>query len=226
MSEEEARTWLVRSGRGGIYAEHFLEAEVVAIGWGEVGEIAPSLSDSEITRMFSEKWPEAKPRSRVAWAAQTKRFLREIQEGDTVVTYGPETRLYYIGQVRGPAELQLRTVDNRDIKEFVRKVSWTGRRSRDDLSLSTRNTLGSIMTIFQVPRTASDELLGSHLSRKTHVPSPEDSLDATDQLDSEDLFLEYISRSEQFIEDKISSLSWQELQELVAGILRGMGLSH
>ncbi len=223
MFEKEDRTWLVRSGRGGIYAESFLEAEMVAIGWGEVGEIAHSLSDSEIARMFREQWPDAKPRSRASWAAQTKRFLREIQEGDNVVTYDPETRLYHIGKVRGPAELQVRTIDDQKRQEFVRKVSWTSRRSRDDLSLNTRNTLGSIMTIFQVPKGASDELMGSQLSRSTAAPHPEDLSGETDLNDAEELILDYISRSEQLIEDKIASLDWQEMQELVAGILRGMG---
>ena len=45
----------------------------------------------------------------------------------------------------------------------------------------------------------------------------------SDQLDAVEVLQEYISQSEQFVEDKIASLDWQQLQELVAGIMRGMG---
>ena len=89
MANSDARMWFVRSGRSGIYAEHFLDASVVAIGWGEVGEIPNELSDRELLNRFREVWPHDKPRTRQTWAAQVKRFLRTIEVGDLVVTYDP-----------------------------------------------------------------------------------------------------------------------------------------
>ena len=48
MSESRKPMWLVRAGRSGIYVEHFLHSKVVAVDWGEVGDIPPDLPDSEI----------------------------------------------------------------------------------------------------------------------------------------------------------------------------------
>ncbi len=51
----------------------------------------------------------------------------------------------------------------------------------------------------------------------------EDTSAVLDELDAEDIWQEYISQSEQFVEDNIASLDWRQLQDLIAGILRAMG---
>ena len=43
------------------------------------------------------------------------------------------------------------------------------------------------------------------------------------ETDETDAIQEYIDKSDQFIEDAIAKLDWQQLQELVAGIIRAMG---
>ncbi len=158
-SSSETTMWFVRAGRNGIYAEYFLQANLVAIGWGEVGEITPSLPDDEISRRFSELWPREKPATRRTWSGQVKRFHREIEVEDTVVTYDPETRLYHLGDIQSSAEIRVRSVDDQDRHEFVRDVVWTGQCPRDGLSIGTRNTLGSSLTLFQVSGSAAEELL-------------------------------------------------------------------
>ena len=211
--------WFVRAGRRGIYAEHFLQSSVVAIGWGEVGEIPPSLSDGEMTRRFNERWPDEKTRTRKTWADQVKRFMREIEEEHSVVTYDPSLRVYHLGTISSQAELQTRRVEGQDRGEFVRRVVWTERTLRDDLSIGTRNTLGSSLTLFLVPARAADELLRKSSSSQSVHPEEDD----PDQLSVDDVLQDYVSQSEELIEDKIALLDWQELQELFAGILRSMG---
>ena len=223
MQSPSTKVWVVRAGRNGVYAEYFLEKGVVAIGWGEVGEMEYTLPDVEIRRRFDEKWPTEKPRTRATWAAQAKRFLREVEEGDAVVTYDPETRLYHIGIVRSPAVLCPRIVDEQERQEFVRNVDWTGTCPRDDLSAGTRNSLGSIATFFRIPAEAAAELQRNLSEWGSTGPRDEDMSPISDQLDAVDILQEYISQSEQFVEDKIASLDGQQLQELVAGIMRGMG---
>ena len=223
MSISDAPMWLVRSGRGGIYTEHFLQAGEVAIGWGEVGEIPPDLSDSEISHRFSEVWPNEKPKTRETWAAQVKRFLRTVEVDDQVATYDPGTRAYHLGSILSPANRRVRNIDNQERIEFVREVVWNSSCARDGLSLSARNSLGSSLTLFRVPKTASVEMLGSLSDTDLTQPTAEDATGDSEPLFPEDVLQEYFSRSEQLIEDKIASLDWQELQELVAGIIRSMG---
>ena len=223
MASSENSVWFVRAGRNGVFAEHFLQARVVAIGWGEVGEISPTLSDSEISRRFDETWPNEKPRTRKTWSDQVKRFHREIQAGDSVTTYDPASRLYHIGTILSPAEIQGRRDDGQERVEFVRRVEWASERPRDALSIGTRNTLGSALTLFMVTGSASAELLGSAAKGSTPDSIIEEGSDVADTVGSEDILQEYISQSEQLIEDQIASLDWEELQELVAGILRSMG---
>ena len=74
MTESETKMWFVRAGRNGIYAEHFIQSEVVAIGWGVIGEVPSTLSDDEIRRRFEEHWPDEKRQTRITWAGQVKRF--------------------------------------------------------------------------------------------------------------------------------------------------------
>ena len=223
MSNSENSLWFVRAGRNGVYAEHFLQEGLVAIGWGDVGEISPTLTDSAISRRFDTIWPNEKPRTRKTWSDQVKRFHREIQEGDSVATYDPASRLYHIGTILSPVEIQNRTTEGQDRAEFVRKVEWESARLRDDLSIGTRNTLGSSLTLFLVSGTAFDELLGSAAEGRAANSGIQEGYDGADTVDSVDILQDYISQSEQLIEDKIASLDWQELQELVAGILRSMG---
>ena len=108
-------------------------------------------------------------------------------------------------------------------QEFVRNVDWTDTCPRDDLSASTRNSLGSLATFFRVSEEAAAELQRNLSEWGSASPSDEDMSPISDQLDAVEVLQEYISQSEQFVEDKIASLDWQQLQELVAGIMRGMG---
>ena len=186
-----AKVWVVRAGRNGVYIEYFLEKGVVAIDWGEVGAIESTLSDVEIRRRFDEKWPTEKPRTRATWAAQVKRFLREVEEGDSVVTYDRGTRLYHIGIVRSPAALAARMVDDQERQEFVRNVDWTDTCPRDDLSASTRNSLGSIATFFRVSEEAAAELQRNLSEWGSASPSDEDMSPISDQL----VWIQHIGRA-------------------------------
>ena len=105
----------------------------------------------------------------------------------------------------------------------MRDVVWDGSYPRDGLSLNARNRLGSSLTLFLVPLAASEELLASPSDSELVQPTTVDTTGDLEQLSPEDILEEYVSRSEQLIEDKIALLDWQEVQELVAGILRSKG---
>ena len=207
--------WVVRAGRKAAYLAHFLSEGLVAIGWGRGGPIGPNNSDEDLRRRFEEAYPEDKPGTRASSVAQVKRFVREVEVGDTVVTYDPETRQYHMGQVGTDATISTRTVDNLERHEYVRKVKWEGTVSRDDLSTTTRNSLGAISTLFKPSDNASTEML--------RLFAGEDQTPQSAETDSSQILQEYIDKSDEFIGDQIAKLDWDQLQELVAGIVRAMG---
>ncbi len=215
--------WVVRAGRKAADLAHFLSEGVVAIGWGRVGTIAPSDSDDELRRRFEEAFPEYKPGTRISSVAQVKRFVREVEVGDSVVTYDPETRRYHVGQVGTDVTVSTRTVDDSDRHEYVRKVIWEGTVSRDDLSTATRNSLGAISTLFKPSDSASAEILQRLNGKDKTSQSVDGAVPQSDETDSIQILQEYIDKSNEFIGDQIAKLDWDQLQQLVAGIVRAMG---
>jgi restriction system protein len=189
---------------------------LVAIGWYELGEIAVGESREAISQRIAEQWPNASKSKIAASAGQIYRFLNEIQKGDKVVSYHPGRRVYLLGKVEGDPEYR-----PGGLNEYprVREVKWIGEVPRDNLSVSTRNSLGAISTLFQLPPEAADEIMHAH--------SGDVALDSTgseDEIDeTEEIARDLRARSKEFIKDRISRLGWQEMQELVAGLLRAMG---
>lgn len=223
----DSRTWFVRAGSGGVYAEYFLSKSVVSVGWGDAGEICPDDSDEDIMARFENCFPNDSDGRRRTSANQVKRFMREVEIGDLVITYDHSSRLYHLGRVTSDAQIIIRGVPGEgERREYTRGVEWEHQVSRDELSDSSRNFLGSQLTLFKPSASASAELirLASGTSdTKIDTPSSE-SNDQIDLVDTEEDLLEsYLDRSEQFIEDEIAKLDWEQLQELVAGILRAMG---
>ena len=133
-----------------------------------------------------------------------------------IVTYDPARRSYLIGEIVGDYRFDP-SID--DLDPNVRGVDWKGEVSRDLLSVAARNSLGSISTLFVVSPDAASEL---EEALKTHRPSSDSDIgDAKPTED--DLFRDIQERAVEFVKDRVTHLAWDELQELVAGLLRAMG---
>ena len=217
--------WMVRAGRGGEFASRFLENSIVAIGWGHIGDITASTPDDEIRRLVDAAYPSSKQGTRASWAGQIRRFVKEVEVGDPVVTYDNESRLYHLGEIRSDSERRTFVhPDGEKRLEFCREVKWLDEVPRDSLLLSTRNNLTIPLTVSRKSAAASADLRRRASRSQPNVaqgdePPPPD--DETDE--SETLQQGYIDKSDLFIEDAIAKLDWQQLQELVAGIIRAMG---
>lgn len=219
--------WMVRAGRGGQNAQDFIELGLVALGGEALGPVPPSLSRGDLLRLFEERQPERKPGSRLTWASQLYRFLSEIQQGDVVITYDRERRAYVWGEIAGAPEwLPGKIVGAPN----VRRVKWTHLVARDGLTAPTRNTLGAIQTIFLLNEDAATELESRRQSfapggqAPMPVPLPTEPADMPAEApDDAELREEILEKADDFIEDRIARLGWEEMQSLVAGILRAMG---
>ncbi len=170
------RFWFVRAGEGGAYAEEIVAEGIVAIGWNEVGPVDPGIDDGGLDRGFQTAYPTDREGTRKSGAAQVKRFLRELKVGDPVATYGSEQRSYFLGIIKSEAQWREARYPR------FRKVKWTERVLRDGLTVGTRNTLGSALTLFLVSEEASAELR----SKAVSIDSPASAQPAPPELDEDE----------------------------------------
>jgi restriction system protein len=214
--------WVVRAGEGGAYLEHFLRDQLVGVGWSDVGPIPETASDEKIRELVDRAYGDVKAGTRQAWASQIRRFVREPRQGDPVATYDRERRCYVLGAIRsGYLFAKDHPVSHQRQAEWLRQVS------RDVLSAGTRNSLGSIATLFRLGPEVTRELwekavpLGASLPAL--VPTRAEKAAEENQAEVAIELHDYEERARQFIEDRIARLGWEDMQELVAGILRAMG---
>lgn len=210
--------WMVRAGEGGYQFEEFKSRSVVAIGWSEMGDVSALKTREQFVKAAEKAYPQSRKMQVATSAGQIYRFAREMKPGDRVLTYDPSRREYLVGDITGDYAY------DRSADEFgpqIRKVKWVGAVKRDALSVSTRNSLGAIATLFQLPPEATDEitqLLAGVPKERTVVAGHEE-----DETQVDLLFKDVQNKAFEFIKDKISKLEWEDLQELVAGLLRAMG---
>jgi restriction system protein len=212
--------WFVRADEGGVAFQAFRMGGHVAIGWKEVGPVASTDADEATDALFVRAFPDAKPGARRVWAAQTRRFAREIHVGDRIMSYDPSTRLYLLGTVRS----DLSWVAESDLPR-VRKVAWENQVLRDTLSAPTRNTLGAIQTIFRVDAEAAKEVWDRALALDTSPVTtlPEAAAEDVASGDGSGLERDMVARATRLIEDRIMRLTPDEIPDLFGGILRAMG---
>ena len=211
------KMWMVRAGEGAYRIDEFKDKSVVAIGWGEIGELDKDDDRDVILNKMKNYWPDWSRGKLGICAGQVYRFKCEINIGDRVLTYDPSRRIYLVGTIKSDYEWAPSVVA--DLPN-IRHVNWEGEVSRDLLSVPTKNVLGAISTLFVLTDEAADEVeraIKGEISQETQ----EDAEIEAEETD--DIARDLRSRSREFIKDKITKLEWQEMQELVAGLLRAMG---
>jgi restriction system protein len=207
--------WLVRAGKGSAQLDNFIDNNVVAVGWQQIGDLSQTKNKQQILQMLQNAYPDWKPGKYANSAGQLYRFAHEIKPGHRVLTYDPKRRLYIVLTVTGNYCYQPGLIDGFAHHLPVKQV---GEVSRDLLSTSAKNSLGAIQTLFRIPEHVATEidaiLSGKQKDENNSVISDDD---------DEQLLEDIEEKSIEFIKDKVSRLDWEEMQELVAGILRAMG---
>lgn len=210
------RMWMVR-GEGGSLYEAFRERGVAAVGWSQLAAHAkPGVERKQLIELYQAVEPQAKRGTVVSGASQVWRFVNEISEGDWIITYSPANRVYSIGKVTGAAEHHPQWADHG--LPLARKVQWRPQElPRDKLGTSTKNSLGSTLTLFEVPPNAAADVLAALKGK----PAPTELGDVEDA--ATDPLAEIEPQAVERIKDRVSELDWDDMQQLVAGILRAMG---
>jgi len=144
------------------------------------------------------------------------KFRDEILKGDTVISYSSERREYLVGEVNGPYQF---VSEDQQIggHSHVRAVKWIGVVSRDVLPISTRNSLGSTLTLFSLSDSALKDIMAALHGKATILTEPEIEEDLSETKD------QVVSQAHELIKDKVLALQSEEMEELVAVILRAMG---
>ena len=212
--------WMVRAGEGGFRFEDFREGSRVSIGWHQIGTLSALRSRKDFIKVVGETYPKYRKGQVISAASTLYRFVREIKVGHSVITYGPSERVYLVGTVSGEYEFSPQLSPE---QPNIHAAGWHGQVSRDSLSVGARNSLGSTLALFQVPAEVAQEIHALLEGKST--PSTEESgaLDSMETEQVEDLYKDIQGKGFEFIKDKVNLLDWEDMQELVAGLLRAMG---
>ena len=207
--------WMVRAASDSSLFQPFITGGVVAIGWADVGDLAVFSSGDAILAEVRKRYPDWKQGAHITTSSMLRRFSQEMNPEDGVITYDRVRRVYAVGRIKG--EYRHDPGFNTDYPN-VRSVEWIATEvSRDGLATPTKNTLGSTLTLFRIPEPAEHDILRA-TKEEGEGPSREDSVD-----EEVDLLKDIEERSLEFIKDRVVQLNWEDMQRLVAGLLRAMG---
>jgi len=150
------QVWMVRAGKDAIYVEEFFSKNIVAIGWGVIGDLKHVHGRDQIGLLLQKHFPEYNKHQLSASAGQIHRFREELVPGEIVLTYDPDTRLYRCGKIEGDYQYKPELPEE---LQHTRPVSWNGSVRRDDLTPESKNSLGAISTIFCISKVAGEEIV-------------------------------------------------------------------
>jgi len=207
---------MVRAGEGGRLIEAFEKGNYVAIGWGDWIDLATVSSRHAVRDMLEEKHADMARGTLGVVAGMLHKFSEVMQEQDRVLSYDTQAREYLVGTIVGPYIFKSGGTDD---YAHSRSVRWDGRVARDSLRPTSKNTLGSTLSLFlpgaEVLQDIEQALEGSS-DADTDIVVEEDEEHDTVRRDT-------LSRSHEFIRDRILALSPDDMEQLVAALLRAMG---
>ena len=113
--------WLIRAGGRGELAESFIEHGIVAVGFGELGDLSEVSSRDEILELVKLDWPESSDRQARARANQLWALLSQVRRGDVVVMPSVNNSGFALGTV---TEEYWYRHDAADTRHHAVSVDW------------------------------------------------------------------------------------------------------
>lgn len=206
--------WMVRAGDDNELADQVWQENAVAIGWDAMGDLSGLSTREQFKDHYRQTYPDHSEGRVAVNAGQIYRFVREIAQGDYVLSYIKESREILIGVVAGPYTYKPDGGGFPERYPHAHPVQWLKRVSRDSFGAPARNSMGSALTVFS---------LDEHLD-KFHAKATASAEQEPDQVEPTPPFFEDVkARADELISDLISRLDPYDFQDLVAGLLRAMG---
>lgn len=205
--------WMIRAGRGGVYAADWLERGIIGIGWNFGGADIATMDREKIRAAYAAAHPSESKQKVAANVGQVHRFAHSMVQGSTIVMYDPAERLYHIGVINGPCKPS----GESESLTYTRTVKWGKTALRDVLSPASKNSLGGIQTIFAVSDEVMDDL-------EAASDKPACALNAADDdADNDETLAATYDNGIELIKDRVNQLDWEDMERLVAGMLKAMG---
>ncbi len=206
---DEIRMWGIHTRDDSL----FLNGNVIAIGWREMGDLSALEPTRDAFRdKYVDVYPDSKKGSIGTGVGMLYRFLYEIQVGDYIVFPSKIDRMINIGKVEGDYQFVS------DAVEYVqqRKIRWLKHLPRTAFSQGALYEVGSALTLFAV-KNYPDEFL--HALEKGFRKTPQE-IDESVGPTADDI----IESTKDFVLKEISrQLKGYDLEEFVADLLRAMG---
>lgn len=207
--------WMIRS-EGGDLIEKFREGWV-AVGWEDIGDLTDTTDRDAIWGRYDSSYPDHGPGKAANAVGVLFKFRTAIEKGDYVVTYDPDQRLYHVGRVTSDYRYSAKPVGKQ--WPHVRSVTWSSTVQRDTLSPSTRNTMGSTLTLFSVNEEAAAEILEVAAGKARPVQDPV----AVAKEEQATVKEDEAGKALELVKDAIVAIGDRQCERLVAALLRGMG---
>lgn len=160
----------------------------------------------------TDEYSEHNSRRLAQNAGQVNRFAFEVEQEHLLLSYDKTEREYLIGEVTSGYEWK--PTDHPEGYPHVRHVQWKDTVSRDEFKMSTKNTLGSTLTVFSL-----DDCIGEI----TGILSGETSDEGDSEEDTVPFVDEVENQAEELISDILANMDPFVFEELVAAVLRAMG---
>jgi len=206
--------WMVRAGRTGFLFDDFEKNNVVAVGWGALGDLSQYKSREEINTAYINHFGNEKPSKTSNAVAMIYKFISEIKQGDILISYSAERREYLVAEDLGKYRFEEGLVGE---YPNLREYKLLGFIGRDGLYQKTKNSLGATLTLFSLNSEVVEDIL-STLTNGEKPPAEEDPVEEVTQLKDD-----VAEQSLELIKDKVIRLDPDELEELTATVLRAMG---
>ncbi len=214
MENKEKRVWGIHTRDDML----FLNGNLIAIGWEEMGDLSSMKEREDIRKKMGECYPDASKQSIATNTGQIYRFVHEVQAGDYVVFPSKIDRMINIGIVEG--EYYYAQAANDTGYDYLnrRKVKWLKHISRQMFSQGALYEVGSALTIFQIKNYTDEYLsaLNKDFKKVTEAVVEDDTVAATAeeiQENTKDFILKELSRQ----------LKGFGLEDFVANLLQAMG---
>ena len=148
--------WMVRAGNDNSLAPKLWDANAVAIGWRDLGDLSQLSTRDAVKDRYAEVYPaDVEKKYRIAVnSGQLYRFAHEIQIGDYMLSYLQSSREIVIGEVISDYRFDPDVFSEH--YPHIRTVVWHNKISRDDLSENAQKSTGSTLTVFNLDEYAEE----------------------------------------------------------------------
>ena len=208
---EEKRVWGIHTMDDYL----FLNANVIAIGWKDMGDLSKIGPDKEaLKEKYKEVYPDSKPGAIPTSVGMLYRFAYEMQIGDYVVFPSKVDKMINIGVIEG--DYTYVEADNEYVQR--RKVKWLKHLPKNIFSQGALYEVGAFLSVFLIKNYADEFLSALEETAGKSTTDPDD-IEAFSKIASD------IADSTQKYILKILSknLKGYDLEDFVAQLLEAMG---